>query len=251
MATTAHPTYPNPTIQETLCEIQFRLQEDVTWNPSWYGDFYRQVENRFPIILPVSTPHFRFDIDQVAMPTLVIPQVMRYQSNAENVLLQLSENRIIVNVLPDYPGWAHVSELIKYSWEQVCKVMDPAVVIRVALRYINRIDRRTVDETLGDWLVANDYIPVSVLTSYPGFISRVTAQLNPEDKINVIVSDREILSSDPGSFLLDIEHSTQHEMTVDTNLLLQEATRLHAKIWEVFRSAKGERLEQLLQGEIL
>jgi uncharacterized protein (TIGR04255 family) len=253
MALADHPTYPNPTIQEALCEIQFRLQEGVMWNPSWYGDFYRQVEHHFPVILPISTPQIRLEISQPAIPTpvLLVPQVMRYQNVTGNLLLQLSENRIVVNVLPDYPGWLHVTEHVQYAWEKVCDVVKPTAATRIGLRYINRIERREPDETLGTWLMANDYIPTAVLTSKPGFLSRIETQLSLEDRISVTVSDRDISPQDTGAFLLDIDHATVHDIPTDIDLLLQEATRLHGNIWEVFHSAKGERLEQLLQGEIL
>lgn len=253
MASTHHPTYPNPIIHEALCEIHFRLQEGDSWEPSWYSEFYRKVEEKFPIILPVTTPQIRFEISQYStrMPVVLVPQIMRYQSDTGNVLLQLSEDRIVVNVLPDYPGWIDVREYIRYAWEQVCNVINPAVVVQVRLRYINRIERRGADETLGTWLTASDYIPRAVLASQPDVLSRIETQLNPDDRLSVTVSDYGITSESHGSFLLDIDHATMKDMTVDINLLLQEATRLHGTVWEVFRSAKGERLEQLLQGEIL
>jgi uncharacterized protein (TIGR04255 family) len=248
-----HPTYPNPTIQEAICEIQFRLKGEISWNPSWYGDFYKAVEERFPVILPISTPQFRFEISQSASPTpvLMIPQVMRYQAHAGNLLLQVSEGRIVVNVLPDYPGWVHVREYIEYAWNKIRKVVDPRIVTRMTIRYINRIERREPDEKLGVWLVANEFVPSAVLSSQANFISRVEVRLNTQDSMSVTVSDREVSPEGEGAFILDIEHTTEHEISVDTELLLQEVTRLHESVWEVFQSTKSARLEQLLQGEIL
>lgn len=249
MAFATHPTYPNPTIQEAICEIYFRLPDDSLSRDSWFGDFYKNVQNQFPIIQPASIPQLQLDVVE-NKPSLVVPKVMRYQNISGNLLLQLSETRLVINVLPDYPGWAKVKEHIKYGWEVGCRPLGPELVTGIALRYINRIDRRSSDEKLGKWLVSNKYIPEGVLTSRSEFGSRVITRPNDQDRLSVIVNDREI--SDGNSvFLLDIELVTEHEMSVDINLLLGEVGRLHDEIWEVFRSSKGEQLEKLLQGEIL
>lgn len=35
-----HPTYPNPTIVEALCEIHFRFPEGTEWKPTLVGEFF-------------------------------------------------------------------------------------------------------------------------------------------------------------------------------------------------------------------
>ena len=39
--------------------------------------------------------------------------------------------------------------------------------------------------------------------------------------------------------------------TLGIDYLLQQASQLHDNVWQVFQSAKGDKLEALLRGDIL
>jgi uncharacterized protein (TIGR04255 family) len=245
---TPNPSYPNPTIQEVNCEIYFRLQESDVWNPLWYFDFYQQISGQFPVPEPVSEPRYSQTVSGN-----IISQAMRYKNSEGNLILQLSEDRFVIVVLPDYPGWGRISETIKEVWEKARQIIEPVAVSRIGLRYINIIERKSREETLGDWIITNDYIPPIVLR-VPSFAGNITAQLNNSDRLSVVIGDVTRTDSDSSSsqgFLFDIDRVTERELSIDPNELLQEISRLHDDVWDVFSSAKGERLEQLLQGEIL
>jgi uncharacterized protein (TIGR04255 family) len=253
MTSSTHPSYPNPTIQEAICEIHFRLQEGASWNANWYGEFFKRVEKEFPTLQPVAPSAFRIHIGpgrEVPVPQAA-PQVMRYQHTARPLLLQLSEGRIVVNTLPRYAGWAQMSKDIAYAWENTCELINPSNVTRIGLRYINRIERSTADEKLEAWLVPNEYIPSKALASEPGFFVRVQVRLDNSNRINITVADEEPPPESYGGFVIDIDRICEQEISTDSNHLLDEANQLHEDVWEVFRSAKGERLEKLLQGDLL
>jgi len=247
-----HPTYPNPTIREVVCELHFRLDDNIRWDASWYSEFFKRVEDEFPTFRPVTVPLFiELARQPSASPGLVIPQVIRYQHRLRNLLLQLSDNRITVNVLPSYPGWQQVREDIRYAWDKLCEVVQPVEVTRIGLRYINAIERSKADETFDEWLVTSDYIPSAVLKSHPDFSLQVLVQLGGKDRVQVTLADQPSPTSLFGTFIFDIDRITEHSIATDVDSLLQEATRLHDDIWEVFQSAKSNNLERLLQGELL
>jgi uncharacterized protein (TIGR04255 family) len=251
MTVAAHPSYSNPTIQEAICEIHFRLMDNADWKLSWYGEFFKLVEEQFPVFQPVTAPVL-IEVSQrpPAPNILAAPHVIRYQHASRNLLLQLSETRLTVNVLPDYPGWAQVSEDIGYAWAKMCDVVNPTFVTRIGLRYINRIERSVPNETLGTWLTSTDYIPPGVLRSDPGFGARVSVRLDNQNGLTVSTGDQEAGPGSHGAFILDIDRFVESELSTDLPELLAEASRLHEDLWKVFNSAMGERLERLLRGEI-
>ncbi len=102
---------------------------------------------------------------------------------------------------------------------------------RIGLRYINRINKETEQDRPGTWLVANDYISAGLLRSEPGFLLREEIHLDAE---NILI----ITLGDPKSDLDAGHRAIIFDMEMD---------RLHADVWEVFSSAKGEKLEALLK----
>jgi len=49
-----------------------------------------------------------------------------------------------------------------------------------------------------------------------------------------------------GTIILDIDRIVEREALTGQKVLEQEMDRLHANVWEVFSSTKGEKLEALL-----
>ena len=251
MTSTPHPSYENPTIQEAVCEIQFQQAEGVSWDPTWYGEFYKVIQDEFPTFQPVSFPILLEVSNRPRGSTmLAVPQAIRFHHASRNLLLQLYEARITVSVLADYPGWAHMRDDIRRAWEVVHAVTKPVRVNRLGLRYINRVERSKAKETGDRWFVPNEFVPQAILHSLPPFLVRAETRPDDVNRTNVSFTHLEVETSEHGAFFLDIDRATEAELSVDTDLLLQEVDRLHDDVWQIFQSTKGERLERLLQGEI-
>src|SRR5438552_17682769 len=48
-----HPTYPNPTITEAVCDIHFRLPQGKVWKPSFPGELFKHIQNEYPEMEPL------------------------------------------------------------------------------------------------------------------------------------------------------------------------------------------------------
>jgi len=252
MTSSGRPSYPNPTLQEAICEIVFALPEGVAWNPLWFGEFFKLVQNDFSSFQPVSFGGVQIEFGNTSSPNFPMPsQIVRYSHPTRPVIIQLSDRSLAITSLPMYPGWDVVLQDIEYAFDKLKIVVDPARVVRIGMRYINRIERSAPDETLEAWFKSTDYIPKGVLHSMPGFVSLVQTRLDAVNRLNVIVGEQDTQSPTQPSFILDIDRSREGDLPLDTALLLQEATRLHDDIWEVFEAAKTEKLERLLNGELL
>ncbi|MBI5877344.1 MAG: TIGR04255 family protein [Chloroflexi bacterium] len=246
-----HPTFTNPTIQEALCEIHFRLPENVEWKPTLFGEVFKQIQQDFPELEPLMQVGFRFQVGAKGVGQEVSqPQPrMRYRHANRNLLLQLSATILTVNVLPRYDGWDQMSRDVLDGWERVSRIVSPAMITRVGLRYINRIERSGPGQTLGDWLKANDYVPGAILSSMSGFFARVEA--SPETNRRLVVTVGEIARSDQSGadIILDLDSIIEKEMSPTVDTIAPIINVLHDAIWQVFATSMTPKLEQLLTGD--
>ena len=252
MTASDHPSYPNPTIQEAVCDIIFRPQGG-TWDPLAFGQFIDRVKIEFPLIEAVPVPMFNLqigvNIGQNPSPSVQAQQIFRFKHKSRPLLLQLSENRIAVHVIGNYPGWVQFKKDIEYTWKRVVDVIHPEAILRVGLRYINRIERSAPGETPGKWFASTDYVPQAILNSHPGFLFQIQVRPSESERISVVIAEINSPAAH-GAFVFDIDRALERETSADLVSLLVETERLHHDVWEVFSSAKTDKLERLLKGDL-
>jgi len=248
---TEHPSYPNPTIVEAVCEIQFELSEENPWKPSLFGDFYKNVQDEYPEMEPLQGVGLQLQVGPQGFgQKLTSPrQRMRFRHVERPLFLQLEESSLIVNFLAPYPGWDKVVRDVMNAWGHAEQVLGLSAITRIGLRYINRIEQASPTDLPRDWIKPNNYVAAEVLNSKPGFLSRVETRTSEYDTTIVTFGDQppEDLSSF-GAIILDIDRSTNRILPARAQELRREVTRLHEHVWQVFSSAKGDSLEALLQG---
>lgn len=246
-----HPTYPNPTIQEAVCEIRFELPEGESWRPSVFGELFSELQSEFPILEPAPVAGFRIEVARGKLSRLAVspPQRMRYRQESGNLQLQLAEGVFTVNVLPMYPGWARMREEVLRAWSSARSLIRPAKITRIGLRYINRIKRAQLGETSGDWLNPSDYVCRAVLSSLPGFVSRLEMRTDPENRLIVTLGEAPAASpEDAGAIVLDIDCIVEKDIGIENEAVMAEMDKLHDLEWDVFAASVSRRLENLLEG---
>jgi uncharacterized protein (TIGR04255 family) len=135
------------------------------------------------------------------------------------------------------------------AWVHVETVLQPEAINRIGLRYINLINKETAQDSPGTWFIANDYIPSGFLHSRPGFLLREEIHLDSENILIITFGDpRPEATQGNGAIIFDIDRITERELSTSQEVLMQEIERLHTDVWNVFSSAKGEKLEALLSG---
>src|SRR5712691_2578441 len=106
----------------------------------------------------------------------------------------------------------------------------------------------TEQDRPGTWLVANDYISEGLLRSEPRFLLREEIHLDAENILIITLGDpKSDLDAGHRAIIFDIDRIVEREVPTGQEVLKQEMDHLHADVWEVFSSAKGEKLEALLK----
>jgi uncharacterized protein (TIGR04255 family) len=240
-----HPSFPNPTIQEALCEIHFRLREDSTWQPSLFGQLFRHIQGEFPDMEPVTEAGFQLQL-QSGRAEFVAPRSrMRFKHASRPLLLQLSESILTVNMLPKYAGWKQLHRDILQAWKWTEDILQPAGITRIGLRYIDFLPKLDPDERAGDWLAPNAFVGVAALSSLPGFLSRV--EVHPDQEKRSVVTVAEVPGAEGSHFVLDIDCIAESAGN-DFIPLNPTLTSLHNRVWEIFSGFLTPRYKALLEG---
>lgn len=245
-----HPTYPNPTISEAVCDIHFRSKE---WKPSLPGELFKRIQDEYPEMEPIVEMGVQFEFGPSGTGTKISPQAqkVRYKHGSRPLVLQLAENNLSVSILPPYQGWRLMKDDVLAAWQKIAEVLQPTTIFRIGLRYINRIEKETEQDRAADWLVTNDFIPKSILQSEKGFLLRVQTHLNAENLVIVTLGDTQVISeTEFGGIIFDIDRIVEREIQPQADILNQEMDRLHIDVWHIFASARGEKLSRLLNGRI-
>lgn len=241
-----HPTYPNPTITEAVCDIHFRLKE---WKPSLPGELFKHIQDEFPEMEPIIELGVQLEFGPFGTGTKILPQTqkVRYKHGSRPLILQLAENNLSVSILPPYKGWRLMKDDVLSAWQKAEEVLQPITIFRIGLRYINRIEKDTELARTADWLVANDFIPKSILQSEKGFLLRLQTHLNAENLVIVTLGDTQAVSeTEFGNIIFDIDRIVEREIQPQADILNQEMDRLHSDVWHIFESARGVKLSLLL-----
>lgn len=246
-----HPTYPNPTITEAVCDIHFRLPQGKEWKPSFPGELFKQIQDEYPEMEPVLEMGFQFEFGPLGTGTKLMPQrqKVRFKHGTRSLILQLSENSLSISTLAPYQGWKVMRHDVLAAWQHVEKVLQPEVIHRIGLRYINRIEKETEQDRLDKWLIANDYISNGIIRSESGFLLREEIHLDSKNILIITLGDsKPDESSRYGAIIFDIDRILEQDEPAGQDALERVMQHLHTDVWEVFSSAKGEKLEALLRG---
>lgn len=169
MLAAGHPSYPNPTIREALCEVRF--EREGGWAPDLFSRFAEAVRAEYPVFEPVVTLGVQVDVAPGSVGQTLLPpgQLVRFRRSAGgNLMLQLGNGVFSANVLPRYPDWEGMRQFVLAGGNKVFAVVAPARITRVGLRYINLIPVEP-GRRASTWLQAGDFFPAAALESEPGF----------------------------------------------------------------------------------
>jgi uncharacterized protein (TIGR04255 family) len=246
-----HPTFPNPTIVEAVCEIRFVQGEAKPWNPNIVGQFFLKVNNDFPNMEPLQTMGVELQVGPTGFGHKIVPTAMktRFRNSDGSKLISLGEGAVGANILRPYSGWDSMKSHMRFTWNTVRDLVEPKAITRVGLRYINAIPLSDIDEPVSAWLTDNDYLPKSVVRSYRGILFRSDFQVDAKNRMIVQLADA---SPDDrfqkGSIVFDIDRIVEAEDS-DTGVshALDLAEQLHDDVWSVFSSSLSGQYKRHLE----
>lgn len=219
--TTSRRVYRNPPIIEALCEFRFSPSE-AGWNPTFPVRIFDELSDDYP-----GTPVQHLALDPsapgpiapgepgLAFPPPEITPRFQLRDEARTRLVTISPDTLSVSVLSPYPGWEDFRPRILAALETFVAVTRADAILRIGIRYINRIGLPGQDVNLDDYFAIGPRQPPGLPQNINSFVSRqelaydedsgliltfASAPPTPEDPRPQVVLDLDVIRSwDPAA----------------------------------------------------
>ena len=146
-------------------------------------------------------------------------------------------------------GWPVLKDRLLAQWRKVHDLVNPEKLIKIGLRYVNRIAKEPNHNHLRDWLRPSDELPPSLIASEGHFFARIESSPAAGHLQLVTVGNQDPSPDVPhGAIVLDIDRVCQ-EGEISMTGISEKLEMLHQDIWNAFDSARTELLSARLKGE--
>lgn len=248
--TDPHPSFPNPVITEALCELHVRgSDKGDAWPTDLVGDFYGVMQPDYGRLEPLPELGVEVSLTEAGLNQRILAPKSRFRfHHAERALaVHLAPGIVSVNVLAPYPGWDSFRREILATWTRAIEVIHPLSVVRIGLRYINRIPNRSVEDLPSVWLRATGFLPQGALRYASGYSARTEVRTDEFNRIIVSLQhEPSAVAVEPGTVLFDIDRILERDLPTDLRTLGSEVDVLHEDVWRIFADAKTDRLSHLM-----
>lgn len=243
----AHPTYPNNTIQEALCELRLRPSKKPAWTTKTPGEIFKALDpKKFPGMEPITEMGVELKIeDGRPRPQFIQgPPKFRFSNADDTRLVQVSPILYAFNCIESYEHWDLFQDEILSNYGIVYPIIQPEAIERIGIRYINRIPQGEAEAGISKWLQKSRYIPVGVSKAPFGVKYRAECSLTETDMIIVsIITER---GDGNPHVIFDIDRVRILGRALPDDELRDMMNALHEDIWDVFSGAKTKALEAYL-----
>src|SRR5712671_2783278 len=151
-----HPTYPNPTIAEALCHIDFQPVPEPDFQVGRPTPLLELTSSEYPNVEAVGGAGvgvaLSFDRFGAAPRIVPAPPALKLSSDDRKRYLGVGDSHFAYGQLAPYPGWNRFREGLLEGWSKFSSLTKPANISRVGLRYVNLIPRTLEHSQISDWL---------------------------------------------------------------------------------------------------
>jgi uncharacterized protein (TIGR04255 family) len=245
-----HPSYPNPTIVQVTCEIAFASEADVKLSAS---SLYRIFSEEFPEIQPI----------QMSLQVVVGGQLQPVQDPAVSAnagafrfatedgkrFVQLSKTNFVYQTNERYPGWKDFRDKLLQLWSASTAHVKPSTIVKIGIRYINRIVKTEAHPFPKDWLYSTADLPAAIIASQEHFLGRIESSPAPSHLRLVTVAAEPAGPEWPlGSIIMDVDRISMERFEASNAAISEKLDILHEDVWQSFDSATAPALKAYLNG---
>lgn len=219
-----YPKLTQAPIAEAVVEIRVRMSGLVV--PERYAAFKERLKAKFPKAQNIQfvSARLHFDFEDEAQSKKDLEQTLvgvRLDSEDGQWVVQAKNDGLTISRLPPYESWDALLAMVEGMWPEYVEVFKPEAVVRLGVRYINRIELPNQDcVDLDSILTVGPRIPPTLPQGLQQFLTRVV--LPVEDKGIVLVISQTLQpkspgpQAPPGHVLLDIDASCEESLAVNS-----------------------------------
>lgn len=217
-----YPKLSKAPIAEAVVEIRVRMAGPVA-NES-YSVFSNRLKQSYPRSQNIRflTAHLHFESDDEVKNEFGNALVgVRLDSEDGKWVVQAKSDGLTVSRMQPYTSWESLIAEVQSLWPQYVEVFRPEAVVRMGVRYINRIPLPGTDHVdLDSVLTVGPKIPPQLPQTLSQFLTRVVLPIEGDGIVLVISQALQPEPTDSakplGHVVVDIDASCEESLTVDS-----------------------------------
>ena len=249
-----HRRYRNPPVEEALCEFRFKPGPD--WNLTIPGKLQSEIGDDY-----AGKPRQQMVVDVGLEAQRGRPSKLQYGEGLGKVQLVTPDEKRIVGIGPDVlsihilrpyqtsprpkeSGWNEFRPRIEKALGAYWKVAQPEGVIRIGIRYINKIVIPQKTLRIGDYLKCALPEVSGLPDDLKNFISRV--EYAYEDGVRLVLSHGSIdAPADHRGFLLDLDMIWESSEPILSDVALAKVDNLRTREREAFETIITDKVREV------
>lgn len=217
-----YPELKNAPIAEAVVEIRVRMAGPVA--SERYSTFTERMKAKYPKSKNIRflTAHLHFDGEDEVTNDLANTLVgVRLDSADAKWVVQAKNDGLTVSRMRPYETWETLIAEVQGLWPLYVEVFAPESVVRLGVRYINRIPLLGTDVVdLDSVLTVGPKIPAKLPQALSQFLTRVVLPIEDSGIVLVISQSLQPEPVDPatplGHVVVDIDASCEEGLALDS-----------------------------------
>lgn len=220
-----HPRLTNAPIAEAVIEIRVRMFRPVV--SDCFAAFKDRLKGRFPKSQDIRflASHLQIDGEnQVKNDVSNTLFGVRLDDPEGKWVVQAKADGLAVSRLAPYETWESLIKAVRDIWPVYVEVFDPQAVLRLGVRYINRVPLPDVDGFAGvdldTVLTAGPKIPPTLPQSFSQYVTRLVVPMHADGIVLTLVQAMDPTAQDSavaaGHVVLDIDAACEQSFDVDS-----------------------------------
>ncbi|GIW94691.1 MAG: TIGR04255 family protein [Pirellulaceae bacterium] len=242
--------YRKPPVIEALCEVYFA---DSAWDGTVPGVFYERIKMDYPRKQQKRIQQAQIAVgpDQAMAGVRQLPSWMQFVSDEKHRMIQLAENLVVVNQLAPYTHFEDWEPEIYRAFELYREVAHPKSVVRLGMRYINRVVIPAETFRMEEYFTIYPALPKVLGNTYRSFLVQVDSHREGQNHVILITfgtappPEQTQLAH---AFVLDF-YDILEDQCLDAERFRKEVERAHENIVAVFEASITDRLRCLFEEE--
>ena len=240
--------YENSPLIETLCE--FKFSPDTEWDSTVTGMLYEKILKEFPIKEERSVKEITFDQSDKGLRQSInhTPRTSFFTEDRKSSI-QIGPHLLAISRFQPYSSWENYGPKITFAFDSLKTLIDIKGLLRVGLRYINRIEVETTESVdLDNFFNFTPRLGKNLPQDMQTFIvGCVLPFFKGRDACKVQLTDALPSKPSTSAFLLDLDYSLNKPSEIPIDKTMEWIETAHNKIDEIFEGCITDNLRTIFK----
>ena len=243
--TTAYSSAP---IEEAVCAIH--LPQTVNWDMTVPGAFYEKIKANYPIKEVMRGSEISLPVTPGSIPGMRGIERIKFSSADKKSVVMLEERSIAISRLRPYTSWELLMPQIKTVFETFSQVVDISSLLRVGLRYINRLEVPHDISNIEEYFEFRPRMGKNMAESGPASFM-IGVEIPYEEGRDICrVQMMKTLPNDPNNdaYILDLDYFLARPNSLPVEDLYDWVELAHERIGQIFEDSLTESMKATFRG---